>query len=367
MDNFSISFSHPLSVDMGLFAMWVNGLTEQEASKRFASTMPASVADIPFNLLQLEVSEQYNLFKYLETYLQTPVLLNSPILSSMSTGQKENLLENYYSFNKEVMREILGKKMSAKLRKDMEDVSEKTDVSLHSCRRQFDNVKNILKTLEDVEDTIYDILKNHFMFTDNLVKRYCPVVFVFLERFETTKKKMNYLTFDDLMTCSEYIYEKWTYHYDDNSTLDKAIDRDEIDRHFVQDLRDIRNTVTERDFLDMQKTFVMLRLEKKATTLHFKKTLETNFRSITRSIFLLGGNLTHSKDVRDFFIDCIEKIVEPIKQLDWAHKELEFYISMIVDSWGDFKEDYRHFVRKFDVVFLRFMDVMKRCLLEMYK
>lgn len=34
------------------------------------------------------------------------------------------------------MREILGKRMSAKLRKDMEDVSEKTKITLRSCRRQ---------------------------------------------------------------------------------------------------------------------------------------------------------------------------------------------------------------------------------------
>lgn len=367
MDNFSISFTHPLTVDMGLFAMWVNGLPEQEAAKRFASSISSSVADIPYSLLQLEVSEQYNLFKYLERYLQAPVLLNSPILSSLSPSQKENLLDNYYSFNKEVMREILGKKMSAKLRKDMDDVSEKTDVSLHSCRRQFDNVKNILKTLEDDEDSIHDILKNHFLFTDNLVKKYCPLVFVFLERLETTKKKLSYLTFDNIMICTEFIFEKWTYHYD-SSTLDKAVvDHDEIDRHFVQDLRDIRNTVTERDFLDMQKTYVLARLEKKATTLHFKKTLDTNFRSITRSIFLIGGNLTHTKDVRDFFVDCVEKVIEPIKQLEWAHKELELYLCMILDSWGDFKEDYKHFVRKFDVVVIRFMDVMKKCLLEMYK
>ena len=43
---------------------------------------------------------------------------------------------SYYRFDKDVIREILGKKMSAKLRKDMDDVSEKTGIPLKRCRRQ---------------------------------------------------------------------------------------------------------------------------------------------------------------------------------------------------------------------------------------
>lgn len=38
------------------------------------------------------------------------------------------------------MREILGKKMSAKLRKDMDDVSERTGIPLRSCQRQVYSV-----------------------------------------------------------------------------------------------------------------------------------------------------------------------------------------------------------------------------------
>ena len=210
MDDFSICFSDPMTIDMDLFSLWTNGYTRQEASKRFASLVPSSVADIPFNLLQLEVAEQYNLFNYLERFFQSPPLLNSPIMSSISPEQKESLLEHYYAFNKDVMREILGRKMSAKLRKDMEDVSEKTGIALHSCRRQFDNVKNILKTLEDVEDSLLNVLKNQFHFSEALVEKYYPLVFVFLERFEITKKKLNYLNFDDLMICADHILGRWT-------------------------------------------------------------------------------------------------------------------------------------------------------------
>ena len=45
------------------------------------------------------------------------------------------LFYHSYCYIIEVLREILGKKMSAKLRKDMDDVSEKTGISLEICRR----------------------------------------------------------------------------------------------------------------------------------------------------------------------------------------------------------------------------------------
>ena len=51
------------------------------------------------------------------------------------------LIEQYYAFDENVVREFLGKKLSSKNRKDLDDVSEKTGISLKSCRRQFDNIK----------------------------------------------------------------------------------------------------------------------------------------------------------------------------------------------------------------------------------
>jgi len=43
-------------------------------------------------------------------------------------------LFRYYDFDDSVMREILGKKLSARQRKDLDEVCEKTGVNLKSCR-----------------------------------------------------------------------------------------------------------------------------------------------------------------------------------------------------------------------------------------
>lgn len=57
----------------------------------------------------------------------------------------------YYEFDKEVIREILGKKLTGRQRKDLDDVCEKTRISLKSCRRQvqqFGTTDRLLNTVK---------------------------------------------------------------------------------------------------------------------------------------------------------------------------------------------------------------------------
>jgi endonuclease IV len=67
-----------------------------------------------------------------------------------------------------VVRELLGKQLNSRLRKDMDDVSEKTRVSLGSCRRQFDNLKRIFKKVEDMEGSLYDNIQVKFLLPPDL-------------------------------------------------------------------------------------------------------------------------------------------------------------------------------------------------------
>ena len=49
------------------------------------------------------------------------------------------------SLDPRVSRELIGKKLSSRFRRDLDELAEKTGVSLKSCRRQFDNVKRVFK------------------------------------------------------------------------------------------------------------------------------------------------------------------------------------------------------------------------------
>ena len=45
-------------------------------------------------------------------------------------------LNRYYTFDDAFVREVLGKKLSKGTKKDLDDISAKTSVTLKSCRRQ---------------------------------------------------------------------------------------------------------------------------------------------------------------------------------------------------------------------------------------
>ena len=53
----------------------------------------------------------------------------------------------YYSLDAVVARELVGRgqKMTAKLRKDLDIISDKTGIPMKSCLRQYDNIKRIYK------------------------------------------------------------------------------------------------------------------------------------------------------------------------------------------------------------------------------
>ncbi|KAJ7380038.1 hypothetical protein OS493_012800 [Desmophyllum pertusum] len=110
----------------------------------------------------------------LERFLQSPPMLAKQMLLQISPDVQDMLIEKYYQFDKEVVRELLGKKLTGRLRKDLDDVSEKTNIPLKSCRRQFDNVKNVLRTIEETEggglaDTVKKIFCSQILWQDNML------------------------------------------------------------------------------------------------------------------------------------------------------------------------------------------------------
>ena len=92
---------------------------------------------------------------------------------------KERLIESYYDLDGLLCREIVGKKLSSRLRKDLDEICEKistTDKSVVACgagavglrlksaRRQFDNVKRVFKTIEEMGGDYVTNIKNQVIF-----------------------------------------------------------------------------------------------------------------------------------------------------------------------------------------------------------
>lgn len=105
------------------------------------------------------------------------------------------VLIRYYEIDDIVVREFLGKKLSSKHRKDLDEVSEKTSIAIKSCRfvlitfdnisilficlkktynyhfrRQFDNVKRVFKAVEELQGSVIQNISSIFLLSEDLAK-----------------------------------------------------------------------------------------------------------------------------------------------------------------------------------------------------
>ncbi len=134
--------AEPTEIDLDVFQLWLCGDgVEKAADERLAENTSCSEFDQYSDFLLEETRGFFRLFEILESYLQLPSRFLKQGLVQLPLRVKLAMVECYYAFDERVVREFLGKKLSTKNRKDLDDVSEKTGVSLRSCRRQFDNIK----------------------------------------------------------------------------------------------------------------------------------------------------------------------------------------------------------------------------------
>ncbi|RWS27764.1 growth hormone-inducible transmembrane-like protein, partial [Leptotrombidium deliense] len=280
------------------------------------------LANIHEDLIISDVLDQFRTFCLIEKYLQTPTLLAEQWTFQITSKTQRLLVAKYYDFDDGVIREILGKKLSGRNRKDLDDVSEKTNVRLKSCRRQFDNIKRVYKIVEDLSGNLVINIQTHFLLPENLAKKYATVVYIANNRFETSKRKLQYLKFDDFLHCAYEMMSNWCCHNPECRFEETAMD---MDREFLQMLRELK-ILTEREYLDDHKLHVMRSLKGKISE-RVLADLDTIFKSLSRSIINIASGLNHSKEVRDLFLDVVEKVIEPFKQIRMTKTDVELFIT----------------------------------------
>ena len=61
------------------------------------------------------------------------------------------------------------------------------------------------------------------------------------------------------------------------------------------------------------------------------------FKSLLRTLLLIGASLNHSKDVRDLFLNLLEKIVEPVQSSNWSERDLDLFMEGMLGTWENLK------------------------------
>lgn len=360
-------FADPTYIDQSVYDLWLKGLSEADATKKRQASGCMKYVGASHKAIVSDTRDQYRLFNMLEHFLQSPPMLEKQMLLQIAPDIQQLLIEKYYMFDKEVIRELLGKKLTGRLRKDLDDVSEKTGVSLKSCRRQFDNIKNVFRSIEETEGgTLTDNVKKGFLVSDSLARYYACIVFMAIHRLETSKKRLLYLTFDDLAYCSERMIEHWTVGSEaDTQGQDAGDTGAEFDRVFLQELRDLRIFVNDKETVDEHKSLVCQHLRKNVSK-QFAASVEGNFKSLCRGLLNIGSGLIHSREVKDIFSDLVEKFIEPCKQLDWNSRELEAFFVALDETCGKLQAVHRNNSERLVPVYRRYVTVSQKCIVRMF-
>jgi Acidic fibroblast growth factor binding (FIBP) len=194
-------------------------------------------SNIPLDLIASDVLDHYRTYSHLEKFLDCPQKLDSSLSFQLEKASKMHIIDRYYSLDDSVGRELLGKKLSSKYRKDLDEISDRTNIKLKSCRRQFDNIKRIQKCIEEGQPagSLLKIIQREFLLSEELARKYCVIVFIANQRFELSKKKLSYLSFKDFYECTNSIMNFWTYCYQHSQEIEE-----EFDKEFLLDLRELR-------------------------------------------------------------------------------------------------------------------------------
>ena len=174
-----------------------------------------------------ETVDRFRTYTLLENSLKTPRLLSRNRYLPSSTffeAQKIDLVSKYYSFDSRVFRHFLGRKLTNKFQKDLDDVRDEVGVPLRSVRRQFGNLRRIFDFYDDVGDSVMvttqTLLEIEFLLPEHLSRAYSCALFLLVHRFQLqiSKKKYQLLTWEDCCFVAEQIMLHWLQRPAFNST-----------------------------------------------------------------------------------------------------------------------------------------------------
>lgn len=148
----------------------------------------------------------------------------------------------------------------------------------------------------------------------------------------------------------------WTYRCVGSEYFDT-----DLDREFLLELAECR-VLLEHDKHHKHLVCIKLKpllLERSS----IYQEIDANFRSYTRAIIGIACNLHRSRDLRFFFLELVERCIEPWRQVNWTHTDLRNFLSVYTQCALDMDVLRDNESRD---AFERYMTVVTCCLLRMY-
>ncbi|RLN14360.1 hypothetical protein BBJ28_00007399 [Nothophytophthora sp. Chile5] len=223
---FEAFLTDPIRINEDVYALWLEGHNAGDALAARLRMPWAAAADMPFlggggadaaaklrELLWRDTVDQYRLFDKLEHYLSQPSLFRSQLLFQIPPIQQHYMIERYYSLDAEVGRWLLGKKLSSRLEKDLDEVAERSGGTIKSCRRQLENLRRVYSAVEDrnFHGIPCKAVSELFLVSEQLASKYACLLFILHARFQVHPQhpSTGFLTWHDLRFFAALLMVHW--------------------------------------------------------------------------------------------------------------------------------------------------------------
>ncbi|XP_071276594.1 acidic fibroblast growth factor intracellular-binding protein isoform X2 [Agelaius tricolor] len=350
-------------IDEEVYRLWLDGHSVAEAVARRLRGGVLEREGTSVAVLQSDTRDHYRTFQMLERLLHAPPRLLQQLLFQIPPERQALLVQRYYAFDEALARELLGKKLSKGTKKELDE---------------FDNFKRVFKAVEELRGPLAENIQQLFLLPPALARDYAAIVFFANSRFETGKRRLQFLSFGDFAACAQSMMAHWSQgalgtpktpkkpqkpqsmmaHWSQGALAPEAAEPDgDLPKSFLQDLKELKVLVSDKDLLDQHKSLVCSALRGKISVYN---ELEANFKALSRALVNVGGKLTHARDVRDFFVDLVEKVIEPCRSDKWSPGDLRLFLTHYTAAPRNLP-GFRH-----QALWERYMAAISACLLRMY-
>lgn len=132
---------------------------------------------------------------------------------------------------------------------------------------------------------------------------------------------------------------------------------------FLRQLADLKGLLGDKESLEQYKVITFTKLRKQVSSEKLSA-IDSNFRGLFKALLKIGEGLMHSKDLRDFFSDLVEKFIEPCRILDLGWKDVDALLTCAIEVAPQLPMIRKERSQR---VFHRYMVTVKSCVLCMHQ
>ncbi|KAJ2778099.1 hypothetical protein GGI15_004280 [Coemansia interrupta] len=350
--NFTAIVSTPVIVDNLVFGEYIAGNSVTDIVEKIRREPDMAEAH-EFAVAEY-VKGQLYLMQYLEYYMHRPrYFLEQRHLLPLGEKARSDLIERYYAFDEAVMLQYLSRKLNSRTRTYLPEVAAKTGVPIASCKRQFENIKRIAKQSEDEEGVpLVNEIMEKFALSEPLAKKYAHILFLNINRVDTTKRCLSHFKFADFEFCASILILYWT-------TMSSTMTLDDIDEPLTQHAQQLKSLLVENKAnferlctaVSSHITTMVPKISAATPVanggssssssaqalLHVLETRNTRgmtqLRAILRTSFSLVAGIDTSSTLREVLGTIVEKIVDTFASLGLRSEDMElFYDSVAAEG-----------------------------------